>query len=269
MNPPSRRLRLFILHHRHEAVEEGRDGDADGEAHRAQAVADHLHDRVVGVIVTLRLVEQVAAELAHITDGRGIVLAHVTPEIAGAEFAAKAVLDNKKVSAQQALDKARRAYELDKLIQASQKEMERSKIEHDMAFASKAERDYKLDLFDIEQKILELKKQGVIVTKEQEEAYRKQKTAEAEQKKSDEERQHTFEYGWKKAYEEYVRNAEDAAKNSEELFTTMAQGMEDAIAKFIRTGKLDFKGFANLVLDEIARIEARLIASKIFKFLNL
>ena len=138
-----------------------------------------------------------------------------------------------------------------------------------MAFASKAERDYKLDLYDIEQKILELKKKDIIVGKEAEEAYRKQKIAEAEQKKQDEENQHTFEYGWKKAYEEYVRNAEDAAKNAEELFTTMANGMEDAIAKFIRTGKLDFKSFANLVLDEIARIEARLIASKIFKFLKL
>ena len=187
----------------------------------------------------------------------------------GKYYAASEALKQKAIKQTEALDKARRDYELNKLIQASQKEMERSKIEHDMAFATKAERDYKLDLFDIEQKILELKKQDVIVTKEQEEAYRKQKTAEAEQKKSDEERQHTFEYGWKKAYEEYVRNAEDAAKNSEELFTTMAQGMEDAIAKFIRTGKLDFKGFANLVLDEIARIEARLIASKIFKFLNL
>jgi lambda family phage tail tape measure protein len=80
----------------------------------------------------------------------------------------------------------------------------------------------------------------------------------------DESRRKSFSYGWSVAYKKYQEDASNAAQMAENLFTSMSQGMEDALAKFIRTGKLDFKSFANVVLDEIARMEAKLIASKIF-----
>lgn len=175
----------------------------------------------------------------------------------------------KALAKAEAVDKARQAYELNKMIQASEYDEKKLELERKYVFASEAERQYQMDIFELEKKITEQKEKGLLVDQEAEKVYREQEMKRIERKKKIEEEQHTFEYGWKKAYEEYVRDATDAAKNSEELFSTMAHGMEDAIANFIRTGKLDFRSFANLVLDEIARIEARLIASKILKFLKV
>ncbi len=55
---------------------------------RAQTVADHFPDPVFTVVGTGRLIDQVTAQLAHVTDGRRPVLVHVAPELAGTEFAA-------------------------------------------------------------------------------------------------------------------------------------------------------------------------------------
>ncbi|NDB58973.1 hypothetical protein EB001_11030, partial [bacterium] len=175
----------------------------------------------------------------------------------------------KALAQAEALDKARQVYELNKMMKASEYEEKKLELEKQYIFASEAERQYQMDIFELEKRITEQKEKGLLVDKEAEAIYREQEMKRIERKKKIEEEQHSFGYGWKKAYEEYVRDAEDAAKNSEELFSTMAHGMEDAIATFIRTGKLDFRSFANLILDEIARIEARLIASKIFKFLKM
>lgn len=82
-------------------------------------------------------------------------------------------------------------------------------------------------------------------------------------------RRQSWSYGWSVAYKKYQEDAANAAQMSENLFNSMAQGMEDALTKFIRTGTLDFKSFANMMLDEIARIQAKLLASKIFDMMNM
>ena len=181
---------------------------------------------------------------------------------------ASAKLKKKATEDAIALDKARQAFELNKMLRESAYDEKKMETIREFRFASEAEKQYQMDILDLEKRINDQKESGLLVDKEAEKIYREQEMKRIERKKKIEEEQHTFGEGWKKAYEEYVRDAEDAAKNAQELFGTMAHGMEDMIATFIRTGKLDFKSFANVVLDEIARIEARLIASKIFKFLK-
>ncbi len=69
--------------------------------------------------------------------------------------------------------------------------------------------------------------------------------------------QRTFGYGAKKAFDDYVENASNAAKNAERLFSRMFQGMEDALVDFVKTGELNFKKFANIIIDEMIRISIR------------
>jgi lambda family phage tail tape measure protein len=178
----------------------------------------------------------------------------------------------KKIKAMNAAiesDKARQAFELQKMMEASQYDEKKLMIQQQYAFASQAELQYQMDILDLEKRIVDAKEKGLLKDKEAEALYRQQEMDRINRKKNIEDEQHTFEYGWRKAYENYKRDAEDAAKNAGELFDTMAKGMEDALATFLRTGKLDFKSFANLVIDEIARIEARLLASKILEMMGI
>ncbi|MDT4838011.1 hypothetical protein FQZ97_717550 [compost metagenome] len=56
---------------------------------RAQAVADHAGQAVAPFLGAGRLVQQVAAELADVTEAGGLVVRHVLPEVAGGELAAQ------------------------------------------------------------------------------------------------------------------------------------------------------------------------------------
>lgn len=62
-----------------------------------------------------------------------------------------------------------------------------------------------------------------------------------------------FSTGWKKAFNEYADNATDAAKQAENLFKKATQGMEDVIVKFAKTGKFEWKGFVNDMLEQLLR----------------
>ena len=187
----------------------------------------------------------------------------------GKYFAASEALKTKAMNAAIAADKARQAYELQKMMESSKYEERKLIIQQQYAFATEAERQYQLDILDLEKRINDQKEKGLLLDKEAEALYREQEMDRINRKKNIEDEQHTFEYGWRKAFEEYKRDANDAAKNAGELFSTMAKGMEDMLTEFIRKGKLDFKSFANLVLDEIARIEARIIASKIMEMMGM
>jgi hypothetical protein len=63
----------------------------------------------------------------------------------------------------------------------------------------------------------------------------------------------TFSTGWKKAMNEYVVNATNAASRAESLFKKATQGMEDAIVNFAKTGKFEWKNFISMMLEELLR----------------
>lgn len=69
--------------------------------------------------------------------------------------------------------------------------------------------------------------------------------------------------GAKAAYEDYLNNAADVAGQTYTLFTDAFSSMGDAISNFVTTGKLDFKGFVVSVLQDLAKMEARIFASQI------
>jgi tape measure domain-containing protein len=78
------------------------------------------------------------------------------------------------------------------------------------------------------------------------------------------ENQRTFEYGWEKAFEDYADNATNAAKQAQKIFEKTTQSMEDAIVSFAKTGKFEFKGFLNSILEDILRSQIRQLITGLF-----
>lgn len=72
------------------------------------------------------------------------------------------------------------------------------------------------------------------------------------------EEQRSFVTGAKDAFRSYVEDAGNAANAARQAFSSVFNGLENAIVKAMETGKLSFKDFAREVLIEIARIQVRM-----------
>lgn len=82
----------------------------------------------------------------------------------------------------------------------------------------------------------------------------------------------TFSTGWNKAFKEYVDNATNAAAKAERMFAKFTSGLEDLIVEFAKTGKFEWQGFVNSMLEELLRSQIRETLSSLgtaFGFGNL
>ena len=70
--------------------------------------------------------------------------------------------------------------------------------------------------------------------------------------------QQTMEYGMGRAFQSYVDNAGNAAKNVESLFSNAFRSMEDGLIQFATTGQMNFNQFANAIIADIMRIYIRM-----------
>jgi lambda family phage tail tape measure protein len=66
-----------------------------------------------------------------------------------------------------------------------------------------------------------------------------------------------FTTGWTGAFAQYKSDAENAAAQSKQYFTTFTSGVENAFVNFVQTGKLSFKDLANSMIADFARIAAK------------
>jgi lambda family phage tail tape measure protein len=64
--------------------------------------------------------------------------------------------------------------------------------------------------------------------------------------------------GTKGAFDEYASNATNAALQARMVFGNAFQNMEDALVVFARTGKLNFRNFADSLINDIIRIQTRM-----------
>lgn len=67
----------------------------------------------------------------------------------------------------------------------------------------------------------------------------------------------TWVAGWEEAFQKYVDNAGNAARQAASYFDIFTKGLEDAIVRFVQTGKLSFKDLANNIIAEFVRIQVR------------
>lgn len=69
--------------------------------------------------------------------------------------------------------------------------------------------------------------------------------------------------GWKRAMNDYVENAGNAAQRAENLFRTATQGMEEALVNFAKTGKFEWRGFLQMMLEELLRSQIQQVFAQI------
>jgi len=74
----------------------------------------------------------------------------------------------------------------------------------------------------------------------------------------------TFNQGWKDAFRTYVDDLSNTAKQAKSYFDILSKGIEDAIVRFVRTGKLSFKDLANNMIAEFVRMETKAAVAKLF-----
>jgi lambda family phage tail tape measure protein len=76
--------------------------------------------------------------------------------------------------------------------------------------------------------------------------------------------QNSFSEGWKQAGEKYRNNIKTDFEYAQQVAQTFTKGFEDAIVKFVQTGKLSFKDLANSLIADFARIQTQKMLSGIF-----
>jgi lambda family phage tail tape measure protein len=68
--------------------------------------------------------------------------------------------------------------------------------------------------------------------------------------------------GARAAIKDFVYDAGDVAGQTHDLFTNAFDGMTDALAKFVTTGKLNFASLTRSILADLAKMEIRILASQ-------
>ena len=67
--------------------------------------------------------------------------------------------------------------------------------------------------------------------------------------------QRSFEYGAKSALKTYIDDATNAAKRAQQVTVNAFRSMEDALTRFVMTGKLDFRSLADSIVADLVRIQ--------------
>lgn len=74
----------------------------------------------------------------------------------------------------------------------------------------------------------------------------------------------TFATGWKKAFNEYVDNATNAARQAERIFAKATQGIEDLLVNFVKTGKFEWRSFVEDMLETLLRSQIQQTMASLF-----
>lgn len=74
----------------------------------------------------------------------------------------------------------------------------------------------------------------------------------------------SFSTGWERAFGDYVDNATNAATQAQAIFQTMTSGMNNAIDKFVDTGKFSFSDFTNSIIRDIIKIQMKAAVANLF-----
>jgi hypothetical protein len=88
-------------------------------------------------------------------------------------------------------------------------------------------------------------------------SYRGVATAQIEVAKTNYDISRTFSTGWTDAFAKYAEDAQDAAQQASTYFDRFTKGFEDAVVALVTNGKFSFKDFANSIIADFARIQAR------------
>lgn len=78
------------------------------------------------------------------------------------------------------------------------------------------------------------------------------------------ETQRSFAYGWDQAYGNFLQSTGNMAEYANTQFTNLTDGLTDAFANFVMTGKLSFKSLIQSILADVAKLAATNLVKGIF-----
>lgn len=151
----------------------------------------------------------------------------------------------------------------------------RNKFLNENVTATDKERERAQALFDLEQQRLAVLRQ-ISLIKDLPEAERLAREKEINaifdqrrektiaQQQVDRELMGNFEAGFQRAYRQYVEDSQNAFERAGRLFRNVTQGMEDAFVDFAKTGKFEFRGFINSILEDLLRSQVRQLIGQLF-----
>lgn len=135
----------------------------------------------------------------------------------------------------------------------------RLEVEKLLAGSADTQMQLGLEYFDLQQKILALKKEGYSDEQLSEIANAEMNRIKAQE--LNERAQNTFQAGWDKAYNNFTEKAKDSAALGAQAFESMSNNMSSAIDKFVSTGKLSFSNLAMSIINDLISIQLKASAS--------
>lgn len=141
---------------------------------------------------------------------------------------------------------------------------ERLNLTKAMAGESDTQVQLALRYYDLQQAILEKKKEGLLTDQQiYDFAIASMNNIQAEE--SNARAQNTFQAGWDKAYNNFVERAQDSAAIGANVFNNMTNSMSSALDRFVETGKLSFSSLIGSMTKDLLKL---MMQSQVSGFFN-
>jgi lambda family phage tail tape measure protein len=144
---------------------------------------------------------------------------------------------------------------------------ERLNLTKSMAGQSDTQVQLALRYYDLQQQILQKKKDG-LATDEQIYDFAIASMQNIEAEEANTRAQNTFQAGWNKAYNNFTERAQDSAALGAEAFANMSNSMTSALDRFVETGKLSFSSLVSDMIKNLIRLQLQSQMSGLFGMLG-
>lgn len=144
---------------------------------------------------------------------------------------------------------------------------ERLGIEKSMAGQSDTQVQLALRYYDLQQAILDKKKEGLL-TDEQIYDFAIESMNNIKAEEANARAQNTFQAGWDKAYNNFIERAQDSAAIGAQVFNNMTNSMTSALDRFAETGKLSFGNLIGSMIKDLLRFSMQSQMSGLFGVLG-
>jgi lambda family phage tail tape measure protein len=140
---------------------------------------------------------------------------------------------------------------------------ERLNLTKEMAGQSDTQVQLALRYYDLQQAILDKKKEGLL-TDEQIYDFAIASMNNIEAEEANTRAQNTFQAGWDKAYNNFTERAQDSAAIGAQVFNSMTNSMTSAMDRFVETGKLSFGNLIGSMIKDLLRFSMQSQMSGLF-----
>ena len=82
------------------------------------------------------------------------------------------------------------------------------------------------------------------------------------------ERSRQFSTGWGQAFRTFADDANNAAKQADQIFNTLTKGLEDIFVDFAKTGRLSFRSLINGIVEDLLRSQVRQLIAQTFSIMG-